>query len=129
MLAKTEIMEPILIIEDSVDTRDILCLALSLENFMTKQVRSRDEALRILETNSRIHCVLMDWNMPGMTCAAFLEEAKKIRSDLRIVLMSAHSQAEDLGKQLGINHFIQKPILLDTLFQAVNECVNDVKCP
>jgi DNA-binding NtrC family response regulator len=124
-----EINEPILIVEDSVDTRDILSLALSLENFATKQVRSRDEALRILETNARIHCVLMDWNMPGMNCAAFLIEAKKLRPDLRIILMSAHSQAEELGRQLGIHHFIQKPILLDTLFQAVEECVNAVQCP
>ena len=81
------------------------------------------EAIRILrEDPSRFTGVLLDLSMPGMDGFTTLQELRRIRGDLRIVLISGYDQREAMkrfGKD-GPAGFIQKPFNTRRLGEALS---------
>jgi DNA-binding NtrC family response regulator len=112
---------PVLLIEDNEDTLDTLEILLESSGFECRRATSRDKALEILKSGFLPGCVLMDYMMPGMSLTRFLSEAADM--NLKIMLVSAHSDIHRLSKRFGIRHFIQKPIDPDELIHAVKTTI------
>ena len=75
------------------------------------------------EENQYYDIVLTDIKMPNMNGVTLIEEIYKINPQQKIVVLSAHDESEYLVPliNLGINHFIQKPIEFDRLLDVLKD--------
>jgi len=120
---------PVLIVEDTESSRDLLETLLRGWSIPPISVASAEEGLALLERHNRkggsnpFGLVVLDWMLPGMNG---LEAAERIRARedtrvLPIVLISAYAGKEEEARcaELGVNVFLPKPITASSLFDAV----------
>lgn len=67
--------------------------------------------------------IISDILMPKMTGHQMAEEIRKINEDIPIIFTTAHSDSDHLLKaiELGITHYVIKPIDREKLFQALEK--------
>jgi len=75
--------------------------------------------------------IVSDIQMPQMDGLDMIEEIKKIRADIPCILTTAHGEFDYFMKanELGIFRYIQKPLDIDELLEAINDfqCGLEVK--
>jgi CheY-like chemotaxis protein len=119
-------MTTVLFVEDHADTRDIVSLILSSHGFAVKTVDNFYSAIEVLKhESSNIKLMLLDYNLPGMPMGSFLEEVRKVRPNLPIVLTTASYRVEEKARQHDINWWIPKPIDPSKLLEVVAELSTD----
>lgn len=122
----------ILIVDDQAISRDIL--REMVEGFgCTAQEASDGEGaiIKLLEADrdgKPYDFILMDYAMPGMDGKAAIREIRRmvsegiLRSEIPSILMvSAHVDSQSSDKDLGISHFLSKPVTGSTLFDALSQ--------
>jgi CheY-like chemotaxis protein/HPt (histidine-containing phosphotransfer) domain-containing protein len=123
--------KPVLIVEDSATSRELLETLLAGWGIPSRAVASAEEGLALLAEHNGsdgedpFALAVLDWMLPGMTG---LDAAERIRSrrethTLPIVMISAYAGKEEEARcvQLGVNVFLRKPITASSLFDAVVE--------
>jgi DNA-binding response OmpR family regulator len=98
----------ILVVEDEKTTAEYVSLVLIRAGYGVRLVTSRDDALKLLSTYL-YQCILLDFNMLGMSAEQFLKEAETQIPLSKIVLMSATVDAEEAAARLGLKNWIVKP--------------------
>jgi two-component system sensor histidine kinase/response regulator len=122
---------PVLIVEDSATSRDLLETLLESWSIPSSSVASAEEGLALVERRNHagspdpFGLVILDWMLPGMNG---LDAAQRIRSreetrTLPIVMISAYAGKEEEARcaELGVNVFLRKPVTASTLFDAIVE--------
>ena len=120
---------PVLIVEDSETSRDLLETLFRSWSIAPVSVATAEDGLALLEHRNRkggsdpFGLVVLDWMLPGMNG---IEAAERIRAreetrSLPIVLISAYAGKEEEARceALGVNVFLPKPITASSLFDAV----------
>ena len=110
--------QSVLVIEDNLDTRDVLKLMLEVEGAVVETAEGGEEALRIAE-RMRPDIVLCDIGLPDIDG---FEVARRIRgrSDLnvsRLIALTGYGQAEDMRQAVkaGFDAHLTKPVNIDQL--------------
>ena len=119
-------MKKILIVEDEKPMAHALELKLNNSGFEAKAVFNGEEALEIL-TKEKYDLVLLDLVMPKMDGFALLENLKKKKIKVSVIITSNLSQEEDetRAKSLGAKDFLVKS---DTpIAEIVKRCQNQLK--
>ncbi len=116
-----------LIVDDSEQSREILCRLLERQGHTCITVSSGKQALEVLE-EQHFDLVLPDLMMPGMNG---LETLRAIKSnskfgDLAVVMLSAFDEVDEIGKSLeaGAEDYLLKPfdrIVLNARLHAILE--------
>jgi two-component system nitrogen regulation response regulator NtrX len=123
-------MSKILIIEDEESIRRVLVSILSEEN-ESYQVDVAEDGIVGLEKikNNDYDLVLCDIKMPRMDGVELLEAAKKIDSELPIVMISGHGDMETAinTMRLGAFDYISKPPDLNRLLNTVRNALDKKK--
>ncbi|HET7220355.1 MAG TPA: response regulator [Vicinamibacterales bacterium] len=122
---------PVLIVEDSATSRELLETLLRPWSVVPVAVASAEEGLALLEQHNRegspdpFGLVILDWMLPGMNG---LDAAEHIRSRaetraLPIIVISAYAGKEEEARcaELGVNVFLRKPVTASSLFDAIVE--------
>jgi two-component system sensor histidine kinase/response regulator len=122
---------PVLIVEDSSTSRELLETLLQSWSIPAVSVAAAEEGLALLEQRNRagsshpFSLVILDWMLPGLNG---LDAAERIRRRdetraLPIVVISAYAGAEEEARcaALGVNVFLRKPITASALFDAIVE--------
>jgi two-component system sensor histidine kinase/response regulator len=122
---------PVLIVEDTETSRELLETLLRGWSIPTVSVASAEEGLALLDLRNRqgsgdpFGLVVLDWMLPGING---LDAAERIRARdetraLPIVLISAYAGKEEEARcaALGVNVFLPKPITASSLLDAVVE--------
>ena len=71
------------------------------------------------------HTILLDLNMPVMDGFTFIEAFRKINhpsaKNVRIIIVTSSNNPADAqrARMLGITHFLQKPLSIDALTEAL----------
>src|SRR5665213_3008152 len=100
--------KPIMIVDDSEDTRELFTAALEAEGFSVVGAKDGHEALQLLEGPTVYSLILLDISMPGMSGLELLAEMEKrgLGRNVPVMLVSA---LDNLG-------LIQTPAnVIDTL--------------
>lgn len=101
----------LLFVEDEADLIEIITDTLEkLEaNFLT--ATNGEEALGIIEANPDIDVIVTDINMPIMNGLVLIKELKDRKSEIPIVIMSAHTEVDYINKakELGVDNYLLKP--------------------
>lgn len=120
-------MSKILIIEDEAAIRRVLVKILSEEND-TYQVEEAEDGVVGLEKikNNDYDLVLCDIKMPKMDGVEVLEEVKKIKPEIPMVMISGHGDMETAihTMRLGAFDYISKPPDLNRLLNTVRNALD-----
>jgi two-component system nitrogen regulation response regulator NtrX len=123
-------MSKILIIEDEAAIRRVLTKILSEEND-SYQVEEAEDGVSGLEKikNNDYDLVLCDIKMPKMDGVEVLEEAKKIKPEIPMVMISGHGDMETAihTMRLGAFDYISKPPDLNRLLNTVRNALDRKK--
>jgi len=75
----------------------------------------------LLENKNYYDIVITDINMPKLDGIEMTKAIKEINNDQEIVIISAYNDSDKLMRliDLGVNHFLLKPILLDKILKSL----------
>ena len=92
----------------------------SPEPFQSNIVEAANAAdvIRHLE---EAHCdvVLLDWELPGLSCGELLAEIRRLASGCRVVAMSGRPEAHRHSLSLGVDGFVSKNEPPDRLLELL----------
>src|SRR5687767_15500388 len=103
-------MARILVADDQEMMRDSLCATLAREGH--EPVAATDGAIAVSKLqDGRFDLLITDLKMPKVTGLELLAEAKKLRPDMPVVLMTAFATVQTAveAMKLGAYDYIQKP--------------------
>lgn len=109
----------ILIIDDQMAIRQFMDMLLTDEGY---EVRTANNGLAGLElaTTSKPALILLDWQMPEMNGATFIETYQANMSDpAPIIVMTAKGSEAELSFHDKVSGFMHKPFDLDDLLSSV----------
>src|SRR5579863_5571107 len=120
MARPLEKLETILVVDDTLMILKVVVAILNNANFNVLEARSGEEAIKVAtEHTGKIDLLLSDVQMPSMTGPELGQTLKKLRPDLRIMLMSGLTG----GSLLVLNYgwaFLEKPFLADKLLEMID---------
>jgi DNA-binding NtrC family response regulator len=116
--------ETILVVDDDATVLAVVVSLLRSANFHVLACDSGASALNLAsETELKIDLLLSDVDMPKMSGPDLGQALKKMRPDMRVMLMSGGSD----GNLLVLNYgwaFIQKPFVATRLVQMIDEVLH-----
>ena len=112
MMAKPSL----LFVDDEQEILDLLVLV--FRDCDTATALNADSALELLN-RQRFDVLVTDIKMPGGRGLGLIDDARKIRPDLPIIVITGHYQEMPDGGQDKIREWILKPFGMDTIREAV----------
>lgn len=113
----------ILLVDDETDVLEIGTVMLKQIGFAVITANSGLNAIEVFNTCCEdIDCVLLDLSMPRMDGGQTLQELRRIKPDIPIILVSGYAE-EDLKVKFArqnVNSFIQKPYDESILIEKLN---------
>ncbi|MEO7996707.1 MAG: response regulator [Gemmatimonadaceae bacterium] len=116
----------ILVVDDEVAVRRTVSRMLELMGFTTLQAVDGAEGIEVFRANAdAITLVMLDLTMPRLDGEQTYSELRRIRPDVRVVLMSGFNQQEAIARFTGkgLASFVQKPFSLEALRESVKAVV------
>ena len=120
----------ILIVDDEAAIRDMVRMALEMDNFIVSDASNAHQASTILEQEN-IDLILLDWMMPGISGIDFASRLRREGNHYVVIIMvTAKDDENDLirGLDVGADDYIKKPFSTKELvsrMHAVLRRLND----
>jgi DNA-binding NtrC family response regulator len=118
----------LLLIEDEDSLRSAVAKNLRRRNFLVMEAADGLSAIEILKSDpDRIHVILLDVTLPGISCAELFDELRRIRPEIKIILTTAYSR-ETAMRGFGerdVGGFIRKPYRTDDLVKTLQETAEE----
>lgn len=121
--------QKILVVDDNIDTRELVHLHLSTEGFSVVVASDGREGIYLASAENP-DLIITDISMPGLDG---IEMVKQLRShpelaDVPILVLTAMGKDEiDEAIRAGANRAMNKPILLDALVDDVRELLSEAR--
>jgi CheY-like chemotaxis protein len=112
----------VLIVEDEAALVAPLSRMLQRRGYSVLEASDGTAALTMLRAQEiQIDAVLLDVNLPGASSREVLEEARRLRPNLVVILASAYSLESVANSFAGLDveHFIRKPFRIDDLISLL----------
>lgn len=113
----------ILICDDNGDARELLAMALSARHYAVKVCPDRDNGIVLITHDKEIACVILDYNMPGMSIKDFIQQAVALNPNIAFVLATATHDVKKRAEELGLKHFLEKPFDFEELYTRIEEAL------
>ena len=84
-----------------------------------------EEGMRLAET-VQPDMILLDMKMPGMSGPEFMQEVRKILSNVPVVFITGMSDGDQVAKQLGAGCYIRKPFSNHYIRNVVEMMIGDI---
>jgi sodium-dependent dicarboxylate transporter 2/3/5 len=115
-------MTKILLVDDEDKFRTSLAKRLNMHGYRTVDVDRGDDAIKHVRGDAEIDVVVLDRKMPGMTGEQTLQELKKYRPELQIIILTGHGTMDSAMEsgRLDAYSYLQKPCKLEELIRVVD---------
>jgi CheY-like chemotaxis protein len=126
-----------LLVDDSATARSIMSAMLSAKGAVVSEATSGAEGLRALEISDRTRdsfgLLLVDSQMPAMDGFEMIRQMRSgsNRNAPVVMLVTANGLTARLNtmKELGLKHYVVKPVKSHDLFAAVSDAMAEVAAP
>ena len=111
----------ILVVDDEVSIRDMVRMALEMEEFVVSDASNAHQAAMILE-QEKVDLILLDWMMPGITGIDFASRLRREgNNQIGIIMVTAKGDENDLirGLDVGTDDYIKKPFSTKELIARI----------
>jgi len=110
-------IKKILIVEDEVDIREMLCIAFKREKYEVRSAGSAEEAIEMLDVNPSVDIVLIDVMLPGINGFELCEKIREKNKFVGLMFLTAKQQEKDKvrGLKSGADDYIVKPFSIKEL--------------
>jgi two-component system NtrC family response regulator len=121
-------MDTILIVDDEKNYLVVLQALLSPEGYEIMTSDKAQDALRMIQ-ESDVDLVLTDMKMPGMTGMELLEEAKKIKPEVPVIMMTAYGTIEKAVEAMKKHayDYITKPFQNEELKLTIRKALENYR--
>jgi len=120
----------ILVVEDDVAIRDMLCFSLRHSGFECESVSDAEQGLAWL-INNRPDLILLDWMLPGIDGIEFIRRLRINESwaDIPVIMLTAKGESEDMvkGLSIGADDYINKPFSPPELMARIKAVIRRCK--
>ena len=118
--------EIILVVEDEEIVRRVITRKLSHAGYRVLQAASGRQAIELSRREKEINLVITDVVMPGLNGHETVQTIRQLRPETKVIYVSGYP--EDVIARHGILqpgvHFIEKPLLSDSLLQEVRKALD-----
>jgi PAS domain S-box-containing protein len=108
----------ILVVDDEEIVRKYTAAVITRLGFKAITAANGDEAVQVFRKQpDEIACVILDLTMPIMDGLTTFRELKRIKPDLKVILLSGYTEQDATGRfnGQGLSGFIQKPFRFEDL--------------
>jgi DNA-binding NtrC family response regulator len=118
----------VLVVDDEDDFRETFIKRLKKRELDVTGAESGEKALEILN-NLLFDVVILDVKMPGLDGVETLQEMKKKRPLMEVIMLTGHSTVETAidGLKLGAFDYIMKPADFDELLEKMTQAYEKKK--
>lgn len=121
-----ELPQPVLLVDDSPDTLELLCALFGQYNCRVLAANSAQEALRLIETEPP-RLIISDIGLPHVDGYEFIERVRRLpgMEQVPAIAISGYAMEEDRLRalQAGYAAHIPKPIEPDRLFEIIQRLI------
>ncbi|MES2692732.1 MAG: response regulator [Verrucomicrobiota bacterium] len=126
-------MASVLLIDDNDPLRELMSLALAREGHQVWNASNSKDGIDLLRQHT-IDLLITDIVMPDKDGLETMQLARKVRPDLRVIVISGDSPRHaplylGIASKLGANKTLMKPFAITTLHAAVNELCPPAQTP
>ncbi len=115
-------MGRILIVEDDLEIRNLLGLALEMEEHECQLASTAEEALEVQRVQPA-DAIVLDFMMPQMNGGEFCTQLRS-RNDLTpVLILSADKEIARRAQRCGADRIMKKPFEMDEFLETVNGLV------
>jgi PAS domain S-box-containing protein len=118
--------ETILVVDDVGSQREISCKMMEILGYKPESVSSGEAAVEYL-TKKAVDLLFLDMIMdPGINGLETYSRIKKLHPDQKAIIVSGFAETSDVKEtiKLGACQFLEKPLTLSQVAQAVKEVLN-----
>ncbi|MDD4309096.1 MAG: sigma-54 dependent transcriptional regulator [Candidatus Cloacimonetes bacterium] len=118
----------ILVVDDNLDTLNILNRKLSSHGFTVTTVNDVSSALAVLET-SQVDIVLTDYKMPKITGLELIRHLRAHYSQIPVIMLTGYPSIEGAVEavKVGAEQYLSKPFTDNELFTAIEQALTKCK--
>jgi two-component system nitrogen regulation response regulator NtrX len=118
-----------LIVDDDPGVREALGITLKAARLAAVPAEDGEAGLRALDGGGDLHLVFLDIKMPGRDGMEILEEIRKRRPDLPVIMISGHGTIETAveATKKGAFDFIEKPLDRERVLLVARNAVEHTK--
>ena len=118
----------VLVIDDETAVLRLFQRSLNAGGYSAICVRSGPEGLEVLARDP-VHLVLLDLAMPGMDGPTFLEEMRKIRDDLPVIVVTGYPDGALMARAMahGPLLLLPKPVVPKDILKAVSTVLHGAR--
>ena len=112
----------VLVADDDEGACELMAETLERAGFSVLRAEDGAQAVEIFREHAEaIRLVVLDRTMPGESGAEALEDIRRIRPDVPVLLVSGYSQESSAQRFAGmhVDGFLQKPFLPETLLERI----------
>lgn len=131
MTTQRKIMTNILVVDDEPPIRQLLRLVLTRQGYQVEIADCSAQAFRILQNNSSIDLVLLDWMLPDTSGIKLLTQLRSSEefAELPVIMLTAKAEESNVlrGFGMGADDYITKPFSPKELVMRVQSLLKRVK--
>ena len=123
-------MSLILVVDDELSMREFLTILLEKDGHSVELASDAASAMHIVAEKD-LDLVISDIRMPGISGLDLLAEAKQIKPDLPVIMITAFALPEDAVTAMknGAFDYITKPFKVDDIKQVINSATTKKEVP
>jgi CheY-like chemotaxis protein len=122
-------MRKIFHVDDDVDVREVVCFALTEQDYRVESFGNPLEAIQIMSSHTEAEVpglILVDYSMPGLNGLSFIDKARKLAAYQRVPFVLCSAQGDFLGSRIPSDvHILPKPMELEDLLALVRRYIPD----
>jgi CheY-like chemotaxis protein len=125
-LARAEAQETVLVVEDEDTVRMLVLDVLDELGYAAHEAIDAVNALRFLESDTRVDLLITDVGLPGMNGRQLADRARELRSGLKTLFITGYAHNAAVGNGLlepGME-VLTKPFAVDHLASRIREMVS-----
>lgn len=110
----------VLLVDDEGQFRKALGQQLSVRGFTVLDVDNGEDAIKIVR-HENPEVVVLDQKMPGMDGVQTLQELKKVRPEVQVIMLTGHGSAESarISGKHDATYYLHKPCEIDELVRVI----------